>query len=228
MVGQQPMLAPGERLPIVGLPLGTPFGVMEGTYQMVTREGEQFDAKIAPFTLSEPYTVRLEASSMIPADALLNAYASGWFPMAIRSWGNPLVLAGSARHHPARHLSCAPRGWRASLRRGPSRIRDRHRLPRRHPRLRRGGPGIVNGNWIDEEIIDSYCALQRTGVSRTRSRRGATGWDSSGGLSGVADARRVLRRVDVSPCDRRVEASARRAGSAPARAWRTCCSTRSG
>jgi uncharacterized protein affecting Mg2+/Co2+ transport len=30
---------------------------MEGTYQMVTQDGERFDAKIAPFTLSEPYTV---------------------------------------------------------------------------------------------------------------------------------------------------------------------------
>ena len=38
-------------------PLATPFGVMEGTYQMVSRNGEQFDAKVAPFTLSEPYTV---------------------------------------------------------------------------------------------------------------------------------------------------------------------------
>jgi ApaG protein len=30
---------------------------MEGTYQMITLDGERFDAKIAPFTLSEPYTV---------------------------------------------------------------------------------------------------------------------------------------------------------------------------
>ena len=28
-----------------------------GAYQMVTTGGEQFDAKVAPFTLSEPYTV---------------------------------------------------------------------------------------------------------------------------------------------------------------------------
>jgi ApaG protein len=58
VVGQQPVLAPGEAFTYTsGCPLGTPFGVMEGTYQMVTKEGEQFDAKIAPFTLSEPYTV---------------------------------------------------------------------------------------------------------------------------------------------------------------------------
>jgi uncharacterized protein affecting Mg2+/Co2+ transport len=30
---------------------------MEGSYQMVTPSGERFDVRIAPFTLSEPYTV---------------------------------------------------------------------------------------------------------------------------------------------------------------------------
>jgi ApaG protein len=58
VVGQQPVLAPGESFTYTsGCPLATPFGTMEGTYQMVTRGGEEFDAKIAPFTLSEPYTV---------------------------------------------------------------------------------------------------------------------------------------------------------------------------
>jgi ApaG protein len=58
VVGKQPTLAPGESFAYTsGCPLTTPFGVMEGTYQMVTADGEQFDARIAPFTLSEPYTV---------------------------------------------------------------------------------------------------------------------------------------------------------------------------
>jgi len=58
VVGQQPTLQPGESFEYTsGCPLTTPFGVMEGTYQMVAASGEQFDAKIAPFTLSEPYTV---------------------------------------------------------------------------------------------------------------------------------------------------------------------------
>ena len=58
VVGQQPVLAPGETFTYTsGCPLTTPFGRMEGTYQMVTRSGETFDAQIAPFTLSEPYTV---------------------------------------------------------------------------------------------------------------------------------------------------------------------------
>ena len=58
VVGKQPTLAPGEAFEYTsGCPLATPFGLMEGTYQMVTSGGDHFDAKIAPFTLSEPYTV---------------------------------------------------------------------------------------------------------------------------------------------------------------------------
>jgi ApaG protein len=58
VVGKQPTLRPGESFEYTsGCPLPTPFGVMEGTYLMVTETGERFDAKIAPFTLSEPYTV---------------------------------------------------------------------------------------------------------------------------------------------------------------------------
>lgn len=58
VVGEQPVLAPNESFTYTsGCPLSTPFGVMEGTYQMVTDSGEEFDAKIAPFTLSQPYTV---------------------------------------------------------------------------------------------------------------------------------------------------------------------------
>ena len=58
VVGKQPTLKPGESFEYTsGCPLSTPFGVMEGTYQMVTQDGERFDVKIAPFTLSEPYTV---------------------------------------------------------------------------------------------------------------------------------------------------------------------------
>lgn len=58
VVGEQPILAPGEAFEYTSrCPLRTPFGTMKGTYQMVTPEGEQFDARIAEFTLSEPYTV---------------------------------------------------------------------------------------------------------------------------------------------------------------------------
>jgi ApaG protein len=58
VVGEQPVLQPGEGFEYTsGCPLSTPFGTMHGTYQMITRNGEMFDAEIAPFTLSEPYTV---------------------------------------------------------------------------------------------------------------------------------------------------------------------------
>lgn len=58
VVGEQPVLGPGESFTYTsGCPLTTPFGRMEGTYQMVASNGTRFDAKIAPFTLSEPYTV---------------------------------------------------------------------------------------------------------------------------------------------------------------------------
>jgi ApaG protein len=58
VVGQQPVLEPGAAFTYTsGCPLPTPFGTMEGTYQMVTGGGEAFDVRIPPFTLSEPYTV---------------------------------------------------------------------------------------------------------------------------------------------------------------------------
>ena len=58
VVGQQPVLAPGQSFTYTsGCPLETPFGTMKGTYQMVTAGGTSFDVEIAPFTLSEPYTV---------------------------------------------------------------------------------------------------------------------------------------------------------------------------
>ena len=58
VVGEQPVLAPAEEYTYSsGCPLATPFGVMEGTYAMVTPAGASFDVRIAPFTLSEPYIV---------------------------------------------------------------------------------------------------------------------------------------------------------------------------
>ncbi len=58
VVGEQPVLRSGQSFTYTsGCPLTTPFGVMEGTYQMLTHGGETFDVRIAPFTLSEPYTI---------------------------------------------------------------------------------------------------------------------------------------------------------------------------
>lgn len=58
VVGEQPTLAPGDEFEYTSAcPLETPFGTMQGTYQMVTDTGEHFDADIAPFTLAEPRAV---------------------------------------------------------------------------------------------------------------------------------------------------------------------------
>lgn len=56
VVGKQPVLAPGERFEYTsGCDLGTPFGSMHGTYQMVAGNEDRFDVEIAPFALTEPY-----------------------------------------------------------------------------------------------------------------------------------------------------------------------------
>lgn len=58
VVGEQPVLAPGEAFEYTSFcPLPTPFGSMRGSYQMVIRDGEAFDAEIAPFELSQPLPV---------------------------------------------------------------------------------------------------------------------------------------------------------------------------
>ena len=58
VVGEQPVLEPGQGFEYSsGCPLGTSFGTMHGTYQMVTLGGEHFDVEIAPFALSLPYAI---------------------------------------------------------------------------------------------------------------------------------------------------------------------------
>ena len=58
VVGEQPLLHPGESFQYTSnCELSTSTGIMKGTYQMVTEDGDRFDAQIAPFALHEPYTV---------------------------------------------------------------------------------------------------------------------------------------------------------------------------
>jgi ApaG protein len=55
VVGEHPVLAPGASFEYTSYcPLKTAVGSMHGSYQMVTANGEQFDAVIAPFTLAVP------------------------------------------------------------------------------------------------------------------------------------------------------------------------------
>ena len=58
VVGEQPVLAPGESFKYSSwCPLKTPTGRMHGTYHMVRAGGTHFDIEIAPFALRAPYTV---------------------------------------------------------------------------------------------------------------------------------------------------------------------------
>lgn len=58
VVGQQPSLQPGEHFEYTsGCILETPRGAMHGSYQMVTANGESFDAEIASFALAMPHSL---------------------------------------------------------------------------------------------------------------------------------------------------------------------------
>ena len=58
VVGDQPVLEPGDSYEYTsGCPLPTPFGSMQGSYQMVTADGKHFDAEIAEFVLREPGSI---------------------------------------------------------------------------------------------------------------------------------------------------------------------------
>ncbi len=53
VIGEQPLIEPGDSYKYSSFcPLNTPVGTMHGTYQMVSDDGEEFDAIIAPFQLA--------------------------------------------------------------------------------------------------------------------------------------------------------------------------------
>ncbi len=55
VVGEQPVIEPGHAFEYTsGCPLTTPFGSMRGEYQMINRDGEQFDVTIPAFVLRVP------------------------------------------------------------------------------------------------------------------------------------------------------------------------------
>ena len=56
VVGEQPVLAPGERFEYTSaVPLRTASGVMSGSYQMVSEAGESFDIDVPAFSLDSPH-----------------------------------------------------------------------------------------------------------------------------------------------------------------------------
>ena len=58
VVGQQPLLAPGQSFEYTsGTEIGTPVGSMRGSYLFVAEDGERFEAPIGQFSLSMPRTL---------------------------------------------------------------------------------------------------------------------------------------------------------------------------
>jgi leucyl/phenylalanyl-tRNA--protein transferase len=118
---------------------------------------------------------------MIPADVLLNAYASGWFPMAVTPgeirWYSPDprgIIPLDGFHVPARLAR--------TLRKTPFEIR----LDSAFRDVIQGCADREDedGNWIDREIVESYCALHDRGVAHS-----VEVWQNgrlAGGLYGVA------------------------------------------
>ena len=59
VVGEFPRLAPGETFAYTsGVPLSEPSGMMVGTYQMVSDNGDHFDIDIPAFSLDSPHSTR--------------------------------------------------------------------------------------------------------------------------------------------------------------------------
>ena len=55
VVGEQPYLKPGQGFRYSsGAVIETPVGAMQGSYQMLSDDGQRFDASIAPFRLAMP------------------------------------------------------------------------------------------------------------------------------------------------------------------------------
>jgi ApaG protein len=59
VVGKTPVLAPGASFQYTsGCPLGTPSGIMVGSYQMTTESGELFNVAVPAFSLDSPHARR--------------------------------------------------------------------------------------------------------------------------------------------------------------------------
>ncbi|MBR1123661.1 Co2+/Mg2+ efflux protein ApaG [Bradyrhizobium lablabi] len=60
VVGEQPVLGPGERFEYTsGVPLPTASGIMTGRYQMVSETGERFEIDVPTFSLDSPSVKRV-------------------------------------------------------------------------------------------------------------------------------------------------------------------------
>ena len=58
VVGEQPVLEPGESFEYTsGTPLATPSGIMVGSYQMQTDDGDLIEVDIPAFSLDSPHQI---------------------------------------------------------------------------------------------------------------------------------------------------------------------------
>jgi ApaG protein len=58
VVGEQPVLRPGERFRYTsGAVIETHVGTMQGSYQMISEDGQEFDTTIPKFVLAAPRTL---------------------------------------------------------------------------------------------------------------------------------------------------------------------------
>ena len=56
VVGEQPVLEPGQRFKYTsGAPLAVPGGIMSGHYEMITLNGDRFNANVPAFSLDLPH-----------------------------------------------------------------------------------------------------------------------------------------------------------------------------
>jgi ApaG protein len=55
VVGEQPLIEPGQAFDYVsGCPLATPTGAMQGSYEVVSADGDRYDVAIPRFALTAP------------------------------------------------------------------------------------------------------------------------------------------------------------------------------
>jgi leucyl/phenylalanyl-tRNA--protein transferase len=118
---------------------------------------------------------------VIPADLLLSAYAAGWFPMAVAPgqirWysPDPRGIIPLDAFHVSRRLARVVRAGRFAIR-----IDTDFRAVISACAARADD----EGNWIDEDILESYCALHDAGAAHS-----VEAWLDgrlAGGLYGVA------------------------------------------
>ena len=80
VVGEQPYLKPGQGFRYsTGAVIETPVGTMQGSYQMVADDGQQFDAPIAPFAIIDfaPQNVLVDTSKLTKFQISASLY---WLP----------------------------------------------------------------------------------------------------------------------------------------------------